>query len=78
MKKLSLNKETIASLNSRQMSSFNGGVTVDLTTEYSKCDTMCPTECYQTWCNSCSPTYCETECGPICPDTLDCLTHRCN
>lgn len=62
MKKLSLNKETIATLNGIQMAGFNGGANDPLTTERSKCDTICPTDCLQTWCNTCYDT-CGTNCA---------------
>ncbi|MGD9707287.1 MAG: class I lanthipeptide [Candidatus Delongbacteria bacterium] len=70
MKKLALNKETIAALNGIQMAGFNGGATLPLTTAPTRCPTTycvteCDTICWLTNCDTCD-TQCYYTCDPTC------------
>jgi hypothetical protein len=72
-KKLVLNKRTVIDLQDQQMGAVHGGIKTDYTCGGYTCGTICDTylscgytclvtSC-KTQCNSCPPTYCDTECG---------------
>ena len=76
MKKLTLNKETIAALNRKQLSVYKGGATLpetELTKCVTYCESLCDTYCFLTNCETC-----DTLCEPDCPATGYCPTHKCN
>jgi hypothetical protein len=72
-KKMVLNKRTVSDLQEQQMGAVYGGIKTDYTCGGYTCGTLCDTvlscgyTCLetgcQTQCNSCPPTYCDTECS---------------